>query len=57
VRAFILLLLGDVLGGAVDPGRVVCFEDVLDGLVGIAVAGAATDECRAITSPLRIGSV
>jgi threonine dehydrogenase-like Zn-dependent dehydrogenase len=54
VRAYIPELLGDVLDGQIDSGRVLDFETDLD---GIAEAYAAMDERRAIKSLLRIGTV
>ena len=53
-RLYIPELMGDVLDGRIDPGRVLDFETDLD---GIADAYAAMDERRAIKSLLRIGSV
>jgi threonine dehydrogenase-like Zn-dependent dehydrogenase len=53
-RAYIPELLGDVLEGRIDPGRVLDFETDLD---GTAEAYAAMDERRAIKSLLRVGSV
>jgi threonine dehydrogenase-like Zn-dependent dehydrogenase len=51
VRAYIDQLLGDVLEGRIDPGRVFDFETTLD---GIAEAYAAMDERRAIKSLVRV---
>ena len=53
-RLYIPELMGDVLDGRIDPGRVLDFETDLD---GVADAYAAMDERRAIKSLLRIGSV
>ena len=53
-RAYIPQLLGDVLSGAINPGRVFDFETDLD---GIADAYSAMDERRAIKSLIRMGSV
>src|SRR2546429_8977401 len=50
-RAYIPELLGDVLEGRINPGRVFDFETDLD---GIAEAYKATDERRAIKSLGRI---
>ncbi len=51
VRAYIPELLGDVLDGRINPGRVFDFTTNLD---GIAEAYAAMDERRAIKSLLRV---
>lgn len=53
-RAYIPELLGDVLNGRIEPGRVLDHETDLD---GIAEAYAAMDERRAIKSLVRVGSV
>jgi threonine dehydrogenase-like Zn-dependent dehydrogenase len=53
VRTYIPELLDDVLGGRIDPGRVLDFETDLD---GIAEAYAAMDERRAIKSLVRVGT-
>lgn len=53
-RFYIPELLGDVLNGALDPGRVFDYETTLD---GIADAYAAMDERRAIKSLVRVGSI
>jgi threonine dehydrogenase-like Zn-dependent dehydrogenase len=53
-RAYIPELLGDVLSGAINPGRVFDYETDLD---AVADAYAAMDERRAIKSIIRIGSV
>ena len=53
-RAYIPELLGDVLSGAIDPGRVFDYETDLDGIPG---AYAAMDERRAIKSLIRVGSI
>jgi threonine dehydrogenase-like Zn-dependent dehydrogenase len=50
-RAYIPELLGDVLDGRIDPGRVFDYETGLD---GIADAYAAMDERRAIKSLVRV---
>src|SRR5947208_410510 len=50
-RAYIPLLLDDVLEGRINPGRVFDFETSLD---GIGEAYAAMDERRAIKSLVRI---
>src|SRR3954462_8910312 len=52
-RAYLPELLGDVLDGRIDPGRVLDYETDLD---GIADAYAAMDERRAIKSLVRVGS-
>jgi threonine dehydrogenase-like Zn-dependent dehydrogenase len=52
-RAYIPELLGDVLDGHIEPGRVFDFDTDLD---GIAQAYAAMDERRAIKSLVRVGS-
>src|SRR4051794_25484874 len=54
VRAYVPELLGDVLEGRINPGRVLDFETDLD---GVAEAYAAMDERRAIKSLLRVGSL
>jgi threonine dehydrogenase-like Zn-dependent dehydrogenase len=54
VRRYIPELLGDVLEGRIQPGRVFDFETDLD---HIAEAYAAMDERRAVKSLLRVGSV
>jgi threonine dehydrogenase-like Zn-dependent dehydrogenase len=53
-RAYIPELLGDVLEGRIDPGRVLDYETDLE---GIADAYAAMDERRAIKSLVRVGTV
>jgi threonine dehydrogenase-like Zn-dependent dehydrogenase len=53
-RTYIPELLGDVLEGRINPGRVFDFETDLD---GIAEAYAAMDERRAIKSLVRVGTV
>jgi threonine dehydrogenase-like Zn-dependent dehydrogenase len=53
-RLYIPELMGDVLDGRIDPGRVLDFETDLD---GVADAYAAMDERRAIKSLIRIGTV
>src|SRR4051812_5147615 len=53
-RAYIPELLGDVLEGRIDPGRVLDYETGLD---GIADAYAAMDERRAIKSLVRVGTL
>ncbi len=53
VRAYIPELLDDVLGGRINPGRVLDFETDLD---HIADAYAAMDERRAIKSLVRVGA-
>ena len=53
-RAYLPELLGDVLDGSIDPGRVLDYETDLD---GIAEAYAAMDERRAIKSLVRVGTV
>jgi threonine dehydrogenase-like Zn-dependent dehydrogenase len=53
-RAYIPELLGDVLEGRIEPGRVFDFATDLD---GIGEAYAAMDERRAIKSLVRVGSV
>jgi threonine dehydrogenase-like Zn-dependent dehydrogenase len=53
-RAYIPELLGDVLGGRIDPGRVLDYETDLE---GIADAYAAMDDRRAIKSLVRVGTV
>ncbi len=52
-RTYIPELLGDVIEGRIDPGRVFDFEIGLD---GVAEAYAAMDERRAIKSLLRVGT-
>jgi threonine dehydrogenase-like Zn-dependent dehydrogenase len=54
VRRYIPELLGDVLEGRIDPGRVFDFETKLD---GVAEAYRSMDERRAIKSLLRIGTI
>jgi threonine dehydrogenase-like Zn-dependent dehydrogenase len=54
VRHYIPELLGDVLEGRIQPGRVFDFETDLD---HITEAYAAMDERRAVKSLLRVGSV
>ena len=53
-RAYIPELLGDVLEGRIDPGRVLDYETDLE---GIADAYAAMDERRATKSLVRVGSL
>jgi threonine dehydrogenase-like Zn-dependent dehydrogenase len=53
-RKYIPELLGDVLEGRINPGRVFDFETELE---GIAEAYAAMDERRAIKSLVRVGTV
>jgi len=53
-RIYIPELLGDVLDGTIDPGRVFDYETDLD---HIADAYQAMDERRAIKSLIRIGAV
>jgi threonine dehydrogenase-like Zn-dependent dehydrogenase len=53
-RAYIPELLGDVLDGQIEPGRVFDLETDLD---GIGEAYAAMDERRAIKSLVRVGTV
>ena len=53
-RAYIPELLGDVLEGRINPGRVLDYETDLD---GIADAYAAMDERRAIKSLVRVGTL
>jgi threonine dehydrogenase-like Zn-dependent dehydrogenase len=53
-RAYLPELLGDVLDGTIDPGRVLDYETDLE---GIAEAYAAMDERRAIKSLVRVGAV
>ena len=50
-RTYIPELLGDVLAGSFDPGRVF---DLQTGLDDVAEAYAAMDERRAIKSLLRV---
>ncbi len=52
-RVYIPELLGDVLEGRINPGRVLDYETDLD---GIADAYAAMDERRAIKSLVRVGT-
>ena len=52
-RQYISELLGDVLAGRMNPGRVFDFETDLD---GVAEAYAAMDERRAIKSLIRVGA-
>src|SRR3954465_1749805 len=54
VRVYLPELLGDVLGGSIDPGRVLDYDTDLD---GIADAYAAMDERRAIKSLVRVGTL
>ncbi|HSO99459.1 MAG TPA: zinc-dependent alcohol dehydrogenase family protein [Solirubrobacteraceae bacterium] len=53
-RTYIPELLGDVLDGRIEPGRVFDLETDLD---GVGEAYAAMDERRAIKSLVRVGSV
>jgi threonine dehydrogenase-like Zn-dependent dehydrogenase len=53
-RAYIPELLGDVLEGRIEPGRVFDLETDLD---GVGEAYAAMDERRAIKSLVRVGTV
>jgi threonine dehydrogenase-like Zn-dependent dehydrogenase len=53
-RQYIPELLGDVLAGRINPGRVFDFETDLD---HVAQAYAAMDERRAIKSLIRMGAV
>jgi threonine dehydrogenase-like Zn-dependent dehydrogenase len=53
-RAYIPELLGDVLDGRINPGRVL---DYATDLEGIADAYAAMDERRAIKSLVRVGTI
>lgn len=53
VRRYIPELLGDVLAGRINPGRVFDFETTLD---GIKEAYAVMDERKAVKSLLRIGN-
>jgi hypothetical protein len=53
-RIYIPELLGDVLDGAIDPGRVLDYETDLD---HIADAYRAMDERRAVKSLVRIGAL
>jgi len=53
-RIYIPELMGDVLEGRIDPGRVFDYETDLD---GVADAYTAMDDRTAIKSLLRIGSV
>jgi threonine dehydrogenase-like Zn-dependent dehydrogenase len=53
-RLYIPELLGDVLDGVIDPGRVLDYETDLD---HIADAYKAMDERRAVKSLIRIGAV
>ena len=52
VRIYLPGLLGDVLDGVIDPGRVFDYETDLD---HVADAYQAMDERRAIKSVVRIG--
>lgn len=52
-RTYIPELLGDVLDGNIEPGRVLDYETDLE---GIADAYAAMDERRAIKSLVRVGT-
>jgi threonine dehydrogenase-like Zn-dependent dehydrogenase len=54
VRVYLPELVGDVLDGSIDPGKVLDHETDLD---GIADAYAAMDERRAIKSLVRVGSI
>src|SRR4051794_38644307 len=54
VRVYLPELLGDVLDGSIDPGKVLDYETDLD---GIADAYAAMDERRAIKSLVRVGTL
>ncbi len=54
VRAYIPVLLPDVLEGRINPGRMFDFATDLD---GVAEAYEAMDERRAIKSLLRVGTV
>ena len=53
-RTYIPELVGDVLEGRIDPGRVLDYETDLE---GIGEAYAAMDERRAIKSLVRVGSL
>jgi len=53
-RTYIPELLGDVLDGRINPGRVFDFEINLD---GIQQAYAAMDERRAIKSLVQVGTL
>jgi threonine dehydrogenase-like Zn-dependent dehydrogenase len=53
-RAYIPELLGDVLDGRINPGRVL---DYATDLEGVADAYAAMDERRAIKSLVRVGTI
>jgi len=53
-RRYIPELLGDVLAGRINPGRIFDFETDLD---HVAEAYAAMDERRAIKSLIRVGAV
>ncbi|MDA0185088.1 zinc-binding dehydrogenase [Solirubrobacter phytolaccae] len=53
-RVYIPELLGDVLEGRINPGRVLDYETDLE---GIADAYAAMDERRAIKSLVRVGTI
>ncbi len=53
-RIYLPGLLGDVLDGVIDPGRVFDYETDLD---HVADAYQAMDERRAIKSIVRIGSL
>ena len=53
-RIYIPELLGDVLNGVIDPGRVFDYETDLD---HIADAYQAMDERRAIKSLVRVGAL
>src|SRR5256885_9706054 len=53
-RAYIPELLGEVLDGSINPGRVFDFETDLD---HVADAYKAMDERRAIKSLIRVGKV
>ena len=54
VRVYLPELLGDVLDGSINPGKVLDYETDLD---GIGEAYAAMDERRAIKSLVRVGGV
>jgi threonine dehydrogenase-like Zn-dependent dehydrogenase len=53
-RIYLPELLGDVLDGRINPGRVFDYETGLD---DIAEAYRAMDERRAIKSLIRVGSL
>jgi threonine dehydrogenase-like Zn-dependent dehydrogenase len=52
-RAYIPELLGDVLEGRIDPGRVLDYETNLE---GVPEAYAAMDERRAVKALIRVGT-